>query len=394
VLDADGKRGGAWAIAAAIVLMTVLGSLYSWSVFIIPLEEGLKASRAEVSLVFSFATLAFTAGMMITPLLYRRLPPAGLALAIAALTGLGHMLAASMVLELVLLGYGGLFGFANGMGYSIAVQGMQDVGGRRRGRWTGIIVACYALGAAACAPVFEWLVTKVGLAATFTVTGAALAAAVAVAALLLARSGLGRLGGGRVADIGPPQARSFALLWLAMALGSFAGVFALGHAAGLLASPDLGSIWASAAVGMVTLGNGLGRVIGGWSGEGREPQRRVAALQAGAALVFAAMAVLGGPIVLLLGLLISGVGYGWLAGAFPMIVARYWGIERVGLVYGRLFTSWGCAAVLGPWIGGWLFDISGGYGLALAAAALAAFAACIAMLLLPAPEQRCSIPES
>lgn len=388
--DADARGASAPVIAAAVLLMTVLGSLYSWSVFILPLEDRLQVSRADVSLIFSLATLTFTMGMLVAPLLYRRLSPARLALGIAALAGLGHLLAASPVFELVLLGYGGFFGLANGAGYSIAVQSVQQVAGRRRGRWTGIIVACYALGAAACAPVFERLISAFGLAATFISVGAWLVLAIALVSALLAHSGLARLGG-KIESVGPPQPWPFALLWLAMALGSLAGVFALGHAAGLLAAPDLGAIWASAAVGMVTLGNALGRVLGGWSGEGSAPQRRVALLQAGAAAALAAMAALGGPILLLLGLLISGVGYGWMAGAFPMIVARYWGVERVGLIYGRLFTAWGCAAVLGPWIGGFLFDLTGDYRGALSAAAAAALAACVTMLLLPAPEQHTSI---
>jgi MFS family permease len=387
----DATQGNASVIAAAVLLMTVLGSLYSWSVFIVPLETALHVPRAEVSLVFSLATLTFTAGMLVTPLFYPRVSPAGLALGIAALTGLGHLLAASLVYELVLLGYGGLFGLANGVGYSIAVQSVQQAGGQRRGRWTGIIVACYALGAAAGAPIFEQLVTPFGLATTFVAAGISLAGLIAIAGALLARSGLGRLGGHRSVGSVPPQPWPFALLWLAMALGSLAGVFALGHAAGLLAAPELGAIWASAAVGAVTLGNALGRVLGGWSGEGVAPQRHVALLQAGAAAALAAMAALGGPLLLLLGLLISGVGYGWMAGAYPMIVARYWGAERMGLIYGRLFTAWGCAAVLGPWIGGLLFDLTGDYGGALGFAAMAALGASVTMLLLPARAPRISI---
>jgi MFS transporter, OFA family, oxalate/formate antiporter len=391
VKDPDATQGNALVIAAAVLLMTVLGSLYSWSVFIVPLETGLQVPRAAVSLVFSLATLTFTAGMLVTPLLYPRVSPAGLALGIAALTGLGHLLAASLVYELVLLGYGGLFGLANGVGYSIAVQSVQQAGGQRRGRWTGIIVACYALGAAVCAPILERLVATVGLAATFIAAGVALGATLALASGMLARSGLRKLGGGRAAGTAPPQPWPFGLLWLAMALGSLAGVFALGHAAGLLATPELGPIWASAAVGAVTLGNALGRVLGGWSGEGVAPQRHVALLQAGAAAALAAMAVLGKPLLLLLGLLFSGVGYGWMAGAYPMIVARYWGTERMGLIYGRLFTAWGCAAVLGPWIGGLLFDLTGDYGGALGFAAMAALGASVTMLLLPAPAPRISI---
>jgi MFS family permease len=368
--------------------MTVLGSLYSWSVFILPLEDRLQVSRADVSLIFSLATLTFTIGMLVTPLLYVRVSPARLALGIAALAGLGHLLAASAVFELVLLGYGGLFGLANGAGYSIAVQSVQQVAGRHRGRWTGVIVACYALGAAACAPAFERLISAFGLASTFVGVGLTLVVAILLVSALLGRSGVGKLGGRGTQSVGSPQPWPFALMWLAMALGSLAGVFALGHAAGLLAAPDAGATWASAAVGMVTIGNALGRVLGGWSGEGGAPQRRVAMLQAGAAMALAAMAALGGPILLLLGLLVSGVGYGWMAGAFPMIVARYWGAERVGLIYGRLMTAWGCAAVLGPWIGGFLFDLTGDYRGALSAAAVAALAACVTMLLLPAPERR------
>ncbi len=386
---ADEGSGVRPVIAAALLLMIVLGSLYSWSVFILPLEQTLGVSRAGVSSIFSLATLAFTAGMLITPLLYSRLSAARLAICIGILAGLGHLLAASLVPELVFLGYGGLFGLANGIGYSLAVQSVQQAGGRHRGRWTGIIVAGYTLGAAVCAPLFEQLLKGVGPAAAFFVIGMALSAAIAIAALLFARSGLGTLGVGTFSGSGPPQLRSFALLWLALALGSLAGVFALGHAAGLVASLEHGAAFASAGVVLVTIGNGLGRVLGGWwSDQGGKPQRRVAMLQGAAALALTLMASLGGPGVLLLGLLIAGIGYGWMAGAFPLIVAGYWGVERVGLVYGRLFTAWGCAAVLGPWIGGWLFDLSGGYRIALAAAALSALAACLAMLMLPPPERR------
>jgi hypothetical protein len=54
------------AVAAALLLNPVLGALYAWSVFVAPLEAALGAPRAEVSLVFSIAIVAFTAGMLLT----------------------------------------------------------------------------------------------------------------------------------------------------------------------------------------------------------------------------------------------------------------------------------------------------------------------------------------
>ena len=38
-------------------------------------------------------------------------------------------------------------------------------------------------------------------------------------------------------------------------------------------------------------------------------------------------------------------------------------------IYGRVFTAWGAAGLLGPWLAGVLFDLSGDYRIALLVAA-------------------------
>ena len=37
-------------------------------------------------------------------------------------------------------------------------------------------------------------------------------------------------------------------------------------------------------------------------------------------------------------------------------------------VYGRVFTAWGAAGLIAPWLAGFLYDRYGGYGLAMAMA--------------------------
>ena len=63
---ASAQRPGA-AIAAALLLNPMLGSLYAWSVFLGPLEAELGLPRAKISGIFSIAIFCFTVGMIFAP---------------------------------------------------------------------------------------------------------------------------------------------------------------------------------------------------------------------------------------------------------------------------------------------------------------------------------------
>ncbi|MCW5770581.1 MAG: MFS transporter, partial [Rhodospirillaceae bacterium] len=83
----------------------------------------------------------------------------------------------------------------------------------------------------------------------------------------------------------------------------------------------------------------------------------------------------------------TGLAYGGIAATYPATVAIYFGVERTGIVYGRVFTAWGAASLIAPGIGGYLFDETGGYASALALAAGAGLASAIVALTLPAPRR-------
>lgn len=358
------------ATAGPILVMFSLGTFYAWSVFVQPLEEEFGASRSAVSLVFSLGTVAFTIGMLFGPRCLRGLSAgqaAGTALALAAI---GLALASSLwSLLVVMAGYGGLFGFANGLGYGLSLQVVNRELPQRRGMMTGIAVATYTLGSAVVAPGLEQVIAVWGLANGFLALAILLfLGAAAVHALMWnIRTDWPAADSSNGASEPIETSNALIVLWMCFFLGSAVGVLVLSHASPLVASLGGTPEQAAWAITLVTLGNGLGRLAGGPMCE-RVPSR----LMLAAAALWNAIAltpVLLSPSVTtaLIAMFGIGVGYGSLASAVPMAIVKSKGAARLSVVYGRLFTAWGAAGLLAPFLGGILFDLTGSYGATLTA---------------------------
>jgi MFS transporter, OFA family, oxalate/formate antiporter len=72
----------------------------------------------------------------------------------------------------------------------------------------------------------------------------------------------------------------------------------------------------------------------------------------------------------------------------PSTVSDFWGTKYAGSNYGAIFTAWGFAGILGPTIGGVLFDKYRNYGVAFYTATGLAIVALICILAAKRPETR------
>jgi OFA family oxalate/formate antiporter-like MFS transporter len=379
------------AVAAATLINLSLGSLYAWSVFVRPLEDALGASRSETSVVFSVATVTFTLAMLLAPRLYGRLSAPALAILALGTAAAGHAIAAAAGTRLwpIVLGYGGLFGIANGIGYGLSLQVVQAALEHRRGLATGVVVAAYTLGAAAFTPVFEGAIGALGIGDTFLVAGGWMLAAAVVATWCLARASvrLHPVAAGRGAW--GAHRGTFVWLWLGFLAAGSAGVMSIGHAAPIVATYGGSEAQAALAVALVAIGNGMGRFGGGWLADLVPPQRGLLMMQILQGLALLLPVVLPGVPAVLAAMLLVGIGYGANASFYPLAVARYFGADQMARIYGRLFTAWGVAGLAAPYIAGLLFDWSGSYNLAIGlGVAAAAFGAFTSLRLPPVPSAR------
>ena len=86
---------------------------------------------------------------------------------------------------------------------------------------------------------------------------------------------------------------------------------------------------------------------------------------------------------------ISGIGFGMRIAQLSAIPADAFAGPHLGAILGVVQAGGGLGGAIGPFLGGWLFDVTGGYGLAFTGAGFAVAGSAVAAwvaALRPRPE--------
>ena len=352
------------AVAAVLLFNPMLGSLYAWSVFLVPLESELSVPRAEISSVFSIAILCFTTGLVSAPLAYSRMPTAFLPIVatVFCVSGLGVAVIADSVL-LLAFGYGVLFGYGSGFGYSVTLQLINHALADRRGLANGLGFGAFPLGAIVFSFVFGVTIEDMGPQNLFGATGIILAFSGCTAAFLTQKSAINfRENTSSVsnADATAPSSQFF-VLWTGFLFAAASGMWAIGHAAGILSSQGGNDLLAMVGAIFVNVGNAGGRFCAGWACDHFSPRRVALSSHITALIGFVILATNPEPLTALIAVTFLGLSYGIASGAYPSILSIFFGIAKYGRNLGILMTAWGVAGLATPWVGGWLFDLTSDY---------------------------------
>lgn len=362
-------HAGLLVLIAASIVSAVLGSIHAFSVFLEPLEVQFSASRSTISLTYSLALVALTCAVLFGPRIFARWSAATFILLACGLAAIGAVLAGlAGSLPVVWLGYSLIFGAANGLGYGFGLQIAAQVNPGREGLAMGIVTAAYAFGAVLSPALFDLAVAVRGFPAAMMALAGVLIVTGGVSAALM-RTAAARF---QSAPQGPStrsvSGRSLPLLWLGYFGGVLAGLMVIGHAAGIAASlrPGLAAWLAPMVIAACNL---LGSLAGGRLADKMSLGLLLASLALMTSAALVGLAAFGRVSGLMIGLGIVGFAYGGTIAAYPAAVAKLYGMDQSARVYGRVFTAWGSAGLVGPWFAGYLFDISGDYRLALLTAA-------------------------
>ncbi|HEY7388702.1 MAG TPA: OFA family MFS transporter [Bryobacteraceae bacterium] len=365
-----------------------LGTLYGWSVFVAPLESRFGWRRADTSMVFTIAIVVFALSFVAAGRLQDKIGPLACSLTGGILVSLGFFLCAyTASLTHLYLCFGVIGGLGNGFGYATPIPVMAKWFPDKRGLAVGLAVGGYGAGSAIFGPLAQLkLIPAYGLPATFQILGSIFLLMTIAGALLLrnpppeyipkgwspaaAKNSASR-------DFTPGEmlrTRTFYLMWAGYALGCSAGLMVISQLVPFARSAGIpGAALATMTLVVGAIGNASGRILSGWMSD---RLGRINVLRTMIGISIAAMPLLyaaGGNVALLYAaVFVVYWCYGTQLSVNGAAAADFWGTKNAGINYGILFTAWGVAGIIGPRIGGVMFDRYQNYQAAFYSAAVLA----------------------
>ncbi len=389
---------GWWvAVALSIIVFLSSGIRFTIGPFLKPVSADLGLDRGSFSLVIALSLLLYGAFMPLVGRLVERLGSrvvcsAGAVVMAASLVLTGRMTTLwEFYLYYAVVGSLGLAATGHVMG-SVTLANWFV---RRRGVAMSLLGSASMAGMAVLVPAAMWCILRFGWRTSFVILGIGALLITLPLTLWVLRDDPESLGlepdgvpAAPAASGGVTSLIERTTIADALQLPSFwlltAGLFNCGFSMSLLAAHGVPMLTdhgfhpmaASSAIGflgMTAIGGGimLGLISDRW---GRKPV--LAAVYLLRLVAFSMLFLVRDPVLLLVVAAIGGVGMSGSLAMTSALTGDIFGRYSVGSLFGLIFLSHQVGSSLGAWLGGFLFDVTGGY--------FAAFGVAGALLLIAA----------
>ena len=422
-------RQSRWSVVAgAIIVQIILGTVYAFSVFVKPLQMEFGWSRTTTQWVFSFALATFAITMIPAGRLQDRLGPRKVASIGGLLLGLSFILGALLVSAeypwMLYITYGIVGGAGIGFAYVCPIAASVKWFPDKKGMITGLAVAGFGAGALFFAgPAATLLLPPgeggenmglsqvllvglgivqgggfgIGWQSFFVLHGIVCAGGVLLGATLLKNPPEGW----KPEGWNPPKPTPgvqvdynwhemlntplACMLWLTFIFGATSGLMAIGQWTPMMGAILQGKTFAPEwmgsfgrfvePVGILAIFNALGRIFWGKISDVIDRPRAMMIMFLAQGIAFMILVSVESHLAIFLASAWVGLNFGGNFALFPSATADYFGTKNLGMNYGWIFTAYGVAGILGPVVGGVLFDATKQYMMAFVFAGILCFVA-------------------
>jgi len=355
-----------------------LGAVYAWSVFRTPLTKQFGWSVSQVTFTFTIRIFVLGIAAFFGGLWLNRKGPRIVAVTGGFLYGLGVFLAsfADHRLWWLYLTYGVIGGAGAGLSYIVPVAVLVKWFPDRRGLITGVAVSGFGAGALVTAPLATRLIQSVGVLPTFAYLGVALLMVTVVTGYFMQNPPAGWKPQGWTPTPAQASQRSshdytlgealrtwqWWALWLLLFLNTSAGISVISQESPLFQErARVSAVAAASMVGVVSIGNALGRVFWAWASDSITRRATFVVMFLAQAALFWILPSISSAAAVTLMVFVILMCYGGGFGTMPAFAADYFGSKNVAPIYGLMLTAWGFASAFGPLLIAYMQQASGVY---------------------------------
>ena len=353
-----------------LVIMMMLGTVYSWSVFRLPVEELYNVGAAQSGLPYMTALLFYSLFMFLTGRFFKTWGPRSTILVGSLLVSIGWILSAfAPNIQVLTVTYGVISGAGVGIAYGAPLAVVTRWFPEKKGLVIGLVLLGFGLSPLFTAPLARTLVEQYGVMKTFLVLGVVFGMLLPLLSMPFKypESGGVEGGGSSGSDAGVYDVTSaemmksahFKGLYFNFIIGTMIGLMMIGLTSSIgieligMAQKDVVLF-----ISVFAVFNGIGRPVFGWLTD--RLSAKTAMLLSYAQIITAADLMLSaqygsvGLFATAFSIFWFNVG-GWLAIA-PTATNNLYGPKHYSQNYGIVFTAYGIGAVLGVSSSGLLLD--------------------------------------
>lgn len=362
------------AVIGGVLIMLTLGVAYVWGIYVEPLREFFGWSKSDASLPFSFFLLMYTVGMIWGGRLQDKYGPTIICSIGSVIFSIGYLISAfTKTLPQMILTYGIMGGLGTGFAYVSAVATAIKWFPHKKGLIGGIVVFGFGAGAFMLSPIVRWIISNYQWQQSFLYMGIVFLVITLPASRFIKLPPQGweknfsvsTSQKASLAEFSPLEVlknRLFYIAWIVWFFNLSVGLGTMGHIISYAMQNGIEKMSAAYILSIIAIFNGAGRIVIGAISD-RFGRLRILSY---ASFLFAIVSFLmvyasknlAGYYVLSA---FFGIAFGSFLVLYPLVVSDMFGTKHLGVNYGLLFSSYGIAGLIGPFIFGKVFDITGSY---------------------------------
>lgn len=359
-------------IIIGIIIMMCLGTVYSWSVFRLPIERHFNVGTSESGYPYMFSLAFYSLFVLLTGKYIEKYSPRKIISFGGVLVGIGWILSAfAPNIYVLTVSYGMIIGSGVGIVYGVPMNVIAKWFPDKKGLAVGLVLVGFGLSPFITAPIASYLVETQGVMNSFLIMGVAFLLIIPLLSIALKYPEVIQ---GSQADKDTSQndcetkemikTRSFKGLYINFVFGTMIGLMIIGITSNVgveLIKLSEGSV--ATLMSLFAVFNGIGRVGFGWITD-KFSNKIAMRLSYTLILVAAILMLMAGEnseVLYVVAFCIFWLNLGgWLAIA-PTATMNLFGTKNYSKNYGVVFTAYGIGAIMGVIGSGMLKEAFGGY---------------------------------